>query len=222
MLYSNYEEIWYRSRAVAESVKTSTWRFMMQADPFNTHDVQIVKSQFRDRLKNILNEHRDLAHDFGGDISLEEQITDTMCNNREMSLEDRLRYYKKFRIEEQMSWYAKKSEYNKKQGRRWFQILVFCQIMAIFFVLLRIANPSWGYWPSEVFVVCAGLALTWIQVKRFRELASAYGFTAHELGFIRESSDVVKSEEGFAQFVIDSESAFSREHTQWLARKDVL
>lgn len=29
-----YEKSWYSARAVAESVKTSTWRYMMRAEPF--------------------------------------------------------------------------------------------------------------------------------------------------------------------------------------------
>ena len=99
--------------------------------------------------------------------------------------------------------------------------MITAQLIAIVFVLLRVGYPEWAYWPAEVFVVSAGAALTWIQVKRFSELAAAYGLTAHELGVIRNDLESVIDENGFAQFVVDSESAFSREHTQWLARKDV-
>lgn len=195
----------------------------MRADPFeNADNVQVVKSQFRERLMNILKEHKDLAHALGGELSSEEQITDAMCDKRNMNIEDRVSFYKQYRIDEQRAWYAKKSYDNKKHGQRWFGILILCQFAAIIFVVLRVAYPNWSYWPSEVLVVGASAALTWIQVKRFRELASAYGLTAHELGVIRGGVETVDDEKHFAQFVIDSESAFSREHTQWLARKDVL
>lgn len=223
LLLKNDEDIWYRARAVAESVKTSTWRFMMRADPFgNVVDVQVVKSQIRERLKNILNEHKDLSHELGGNFSSAEQITEFMCDIRSMVLEERVEFYRRYRIDEQRAWYAKKSSDNKKQGQRWFGILILCQLAAITFVILRVAYPNWSYFPSEIFVVSSGAALTWIQVKRFRELTSAYGLTAHELGVIRGELERVDSEDNFAQFVIDSESAFSREHTQWLARKDVI
>jgi hypothetical protein len=131
-------------------------------------------------------------------------------------------FYRDHRIDEQRTWYAKKSGYNKRQSQVWFSILIACQAIAVTLVILRVAQPEWGYLPTEVFVVAAGSALTWIQVKRFRELSSAYGLTAHEIGIIRGELDSVKDEESFSQFVIDSESAFSREHTQWLARKDVV
>src|ERR1700730_6689290 len=32
------ERRWYENRAVAESVKTATWRYIMQVDPFNLPD----------------------------------------------------------------------------------------------------------------------------------------------------------------------------------------
>lgn len=217
------EEVWYRARAVAESVKTTTWRFMMQAEPFlNEDDIQIVKSNFRQRIMSILEEHRDLAHALGGNLSKEEQITDTMCNIRNMSLEGRITFYREYRIDEQRRWYAKKSAENKNKGQWWFSILIFCQIIAIIFIVFRVTYPGWPYWPSEVFVVGASIALTWIQVKRFREIASAYGLTAHELGVIRGGLEDVNNEQNFNQFIIDSENAFSREHTQWLARKNVI
>jgi len=75
-------------------------------------------------------------------------------------------------------------------------------------------------WPTEVFVVTAGAVLTWMQVKRFRELASSYGLAAQEIGIIRGELDEVKTESEFIEFVKDSENAFSREHTQWIARKN--
>lgn len=223
MVLQKDEDSWYRARAVAESVKTSAWRFMMRADPFlDADDVRTVKGYFRDRLRNILNEHKDLAHELGGELASEEQITEEMCKVRSLPLLDRIDFYRKHRIDDQRRWYAKKSSYNKRRGKLWFGILLAAQVIAIILVVLRVGYPTWSYWPTEVFVVSAGAALTWIQVKRFRELAAAYGLTAHELGMIRNDLESIQNESEFAQFVVDSESAFSREHTQWLARKDVV
>jgi len=223
MILKKDEDVWYRARAVAESVKTSAWRFMMRGDPYNdAESVEVVKANLRQRMGRILREHKDLSHELGGDVSEGEQITQFMCDVRSKDLPDRVEFYRNHRIDEQRTWYAKKSGYNKRQSQVWFSILIACQAIAVTLVILRVAQPEWGYWPTEVFVVAAGSALTWIQVKRFRELSSAYGLTAHEIGIIRGELDRVEDEESFSQFVIDSESAFSREHTQWLARKDVV
>ena len=223
MIFIKDEDKWYRTRAVAESVKTITWRFMMRADPFGTKkDVNDVKTQFRELLRKILKEHKDLAHELRGRLCSEEQITESMCYVRDLALKDRIEIYRIYRIDEQRKWYEKKSTRNKKHGQYWFGVLILCQLIAIILVICRVAYPNWEYWPSEIFVVSAGATLTWIQVKRFQEVSAAYGITAHEVGIIRGELESVFQEKDFAQFIIDSENAFSREHTQWLARKDVL
>jgi len=217
------EDRWYRTRAVAESVKTSTWKFMMKAEPFTDEkNKKVVKSEFLGRLKNILDEHKNLSHELGDENSSEKQITSSMLKIRDMPLNDRIDFYRKNRIDEQRKWYAKKASDAKKQSCFWFSLLIICQLIAIAFIIFRVAYPNFGYWPAEIFVVSASVVLTWIQIKRFRELASAYGLTAHELGFIRGELDSVENEKDFIQFVINSETAFSREHTQWLARKNVI
>ena len=92
--------------------------------------------------------------------------------------------------------------------------------MAIFFSFLRVVYPEWKIWPTEIFLVGAAGILIWIQAKRFRELAAAYGITAHEIGLALSELDDVQVENEFSKFVGDAENAFSREHTQWVARKD--
>lgn len=221
MLLKKDEDTWYRARAVAESVKTSSWRFMMRAEPYSdAPDVREVKSRFRARLKHILSEHKDLSHHLGGVASEQEQITEKMCSVRQLSWQERASFYRDHRIDEQRAWYAKKSSWNRVHGRAWFSVLIACQAFAVIFLILRVAYPDWGYWPADIFVVGAGSALTWIQVKKFRELSAAYGLTAHEIGIVKGELELVNSEAGLEDFIADSENAFSREHTQWLARKD--
>ena len=60
-----------------------------------------------------------------------------------------------------------------------------------------------------------------MQAKRFSDLAASYALAAHEIGFINEQAGRVgNDEEKFSSFVADAETAFSREHTQWVARRD--
>ncbi len=220
MITKRSEDEWYRARAIAESVKTSTWRFMMKGAPYlDAVSVEQVKKEFRNLLRSILSEHKDLSHEFGGEVSEADQITSKMCEVRSCSLQKRIDYYREFRIDEQRSWYAKKSADNKKKGRFWFGALIGLQVIAVILVIFRVAYPDFKIWPTEVFIVAAGCCLTWIQMKRFRELASSYGLTAQEIGIIRGELEGVKDEADFIEFVKDSENAFSREHTQWVARK---
>ena len=77
------------------------------------------------------------------------------------------------------------------------------------------------FWPTDVFVAMAASVLSWMQAKRFSELAASYALAAHEIGLIKEQSLLPDTPEKFSLFVGDAENAFSREHTQWVARKDV-
>src|SRR4051812_41344385 len=56
--FRRYEDTWYRTRAVAESVKTSVWRFMMRAEPYEGLLDAQAQTAFRALLLRILGEHR--------------------------------------------------------------------------------------------------------------------------------------------------------------------
>ncbi|MGF1670689.1 MAG: DUF4231 domain-containing protein [Balneolaceae bacterium] len=220
LLNKNFENTWYNCRALAESIKTSTWRYMMRAEPYeDCENVQIANTEFRNLLTGLLKQSMNISHELGGEPSEREQITQKMKNVRAMSLNERKRFYLDHRIDEQRKWYSKKYIYNKKQKKKWFTILIVFNVLALIFVSFRIYYPSFGHWPSEIFVVLSGACLTWIQVKKFQELTSAYSLTAHEIGTIRGEIEKVESEEKFSDFVNNSENAFSREHTQWLAKR---
>ena len=62
--------------------------------------------------------------------------------------------------------------------------------------------------------------MTWLQLKRFQELTDAYGITATELKFIKEKSKFILDDNQLEKYVDDTETAISREHTLWLARRD--
>ena len=219
--YKRYEDTWYRTRAIAESIKTATWRFMMGGEPF---DQALALPQARQKLtqllRNILQEHKDLAGDLAGSPAETSQITEAMIRIRQLTLPERSQLYRRERIHEQRNWYAGKSTTNSRQAWTWFSILVALQSGAIAFAFLRVAFPEWKFWPTEMFVVAAASTLGWMQVKRFRELSAAYAVAAHEISLADAELDDINDEQNFSRFVADTENAFSREHTQWVARKD--
>ncbi|WP_143253742.1 SLATT domain-containing protein, partial [Alkanindiges hydrocarboniclasticus] len=62
----------------------------------------------------------------------------------------------------------------------------------------------------------------WLVTKKHRELSASYRLTAFEISKIKEKFLNISDDKEFEIFVADSENAFSREHTQWLARQDSL
>lgn len=213
------DRYWYAGRAVAESIKTITWRFVCRAEPFQETDA-ISRSKFQLKLKQIIEQNRDVAGALTNHLDAP-QISNSMNRIRGLSLDERKETYAKCRIADQHTWYAKKANLNRRTANRFFSALILINVLAIVGAILRIRFLEVPFWPTDVFVAGSACVLSWIQAKRFSELAASYALTAHEIGIIKENSLQSQTEEDFSLFVGDAENAFSREHTQWVARKDV-
>lgn len=213
------DRYWYAGRAVAESIKTITWRYVSRAEPFQNSD-STAKSDFQQKLRAIIEQNRDIAQRLTTLLEMS-QITETMTKMRAATLEDRKAIYAESRIKNQFTWYANKASSNRKAANYSFYLLIIINFVAVICAILRIRYINIPFWPTDIFVVSAASLLSWMQAKRFSELASSYSLAANEIGFINEQSLLATTDEEFSLFVGDAENAFSREHTQWVARKDV-
>lgn len=215
------EDTWYNGRAVAESVKTRTWRWMMKAEPYESDGPnEQVQKEFLNDLKAILNQNRSLSHELEWTPDLGEAISGAMIDIRSLPWEKRLEVYVSERIDNQSHWYSKKSQLNKRLSKQWFVVSIVLHSLAILLLLYRIKEPSASL-PIEVVATAASAVLTWVQAKKHNELNSSYALAAHEIVLIKGESVSVTEENHLSEFIINSESAFSREHTQWVARKIV-
>jgi hypothetical protein len=215
------EDIWYNGRAVAESVKTRTWRWMMKAEPYDKaiSEEQAQRELLSD-LKEILHQNRSLSGCLEWTPDLGEAISNKMISIRVLPWQERLDIYKNDRINNQSIWYSKKSQFNKRRAKQWFTVSILFHSIAILMLLYRIKEPTTSL-PIEVVAAAASAVLTWVQAKKHNELNSSYALAAHEIVLIKGEAVSVKDEHHLSEFVMNSESAFSREHTQWVARKNV-
>lgn len=156
-----------------------------------------------------------------GTIHLDgQQITDAMEKLRGVGLAERRDFYSRHRISDQLSWYAKKARYNRKVSNLVFVALVAINGFAVIYAAFRIAKPETSDWLTEMLVTVSASVLAWMQARRYSELASSYSLAANEISLIREQVPLQVTDDLFSKFVGDAENAFSREHTQWVARKD--
>ncbi|WP_082202858.1 DUF4231 domain-containing protein [Ottowia sp. oral taxon 894] len=213
------DRYWYAGRAVVESVKTITWRYVCRAEPFQTEDA-IAKNNFKQSLKTILDQNHDVCSKLT-DYSNQEQFTSMMQEMRSSSLDNRKNNYCEKRIRDQRDWYAKKAFFNKKRANYFFCGLIVANSIGVVLAILKAVEINPIYLPVDVFIALAASILSWMQAKRFTELSASYALAAHEIGFINEQLATIDSEDDFSKFVGDAENAFSREHTQWAARRDV-
>jgi hypothetical protein len=90
---------WFDGRAVAESVKTLTWRYMMRLEPFE--DDTTCDHKFIQELKAIREARSDLQYKVDTSASTNEQITPRMRDMRRLPLQERHDLYVKERLEDQ-------------------------------------------------------------------------------------------------------------------------
>jgi len=218
--YKRYDKVWYNGRAVAESIKTRAWRYMMRAEPYESAgEADSIRAQFRNELKEILRENRDLGEHLSPTKGLSESVTQKMDDIRNLDLTNRLLVYRSERIDDQRRWYGSKAGANKRDGKLWFYTLIGVHALIIIFLIVKITQPKLLL-PADTLIVIAGGIVTWTQVKKYHDLSTAYTLTAREIGILKGDSESVKSERQLSDFIKDAENAFSREHTQWFARKD--
>lgn len=217
--HTNKDVQWYKCRALAESIKTSAWRFSCRAHPYeDVADRNIAIRNFLSDLHRIRSDNQFIGEALDERYSDKDQITEKMFRMRQGTVSERLNHYVEKRIKEQRAWYAKKSGFNKRRKALWFYFALF----SYFAVFASILGGKFTSFDSDLFVNVLLVSITssigWLQIKRHGELAASYQLTAHEIGTLLQTKDEVKEESDLSDYVNKAEFAFSREHTQWAAR----
>ena len=215
-----YEDVWYQGRALAESCKTLTWRFVCCSEYFeNSIDIVEAKRRFVERIRDLSNEFKELSIAMKSRTLNLPIITDKMLEIRAYDLDARKAYYIKNRIEDQKKWYADKAEYNSEKYNFWFWCVIISQAISLISIVFLIINPDFNWNFVGLLTTISAAALSWLQLKQHQELKQAYTTATQELNFIVTLTDQLTTEDSFSKFVLDSENAVSREHTLWLAQR---
>ena len=215
------EHIWYGGRAVAESAKSMAWRYMTGAAPYEINiQAADTDQKFVRELESIIKEKAQLAFGFGGEFSAKPQISERMRAVRSAELGERIRIYTSGRISDQRIWYGTQAKKNKDAERRYFFLVFASQLAALIATIFLIHSSGSNLKLTGFFASLASALMAWFQLKEHKGLAQSYSIAELELGFIEEKSRYVTTEQEFSDFVTDAESAISREHTLWIARRD--
>lgn len=215
----DFQGIWYNARAVAESIKTSCWRFAIKAEPYNVEDEE-ADEFLLNTMKHIIGMNRDFQKHITACFSCNEQLPSSLTKIRLLPLEKRRDFYHNYRVLEQELWYKNKSEYNNKKSKLFFALLVLLSLIISVFLFLSLDKTNSFNYPVEILLSLLSIIFTWVQTKKYKELNKSYALASYEIGFISSQKNKITSEEQLSEYVDNSENAFSREHTQWIARKD--
>lgn len=220
IMYFKPEKTWYDGRAIAESTKSLTWKFITGTKPFgyklksSDAEEKLIKN-----LKQIIGQKKEFFQLIGEEFGEGEQITDSMRKLRKLDFKEKVEYYAINRLEDQKDWYYKKSKENRKNKNLTFFAIITFQVLAIIALILDFYNII-DFTITPLMACMASSFIAWLQLKRFQELTESYGITATELNLIKSKVKHIKDESDFENFVDDAETAISREHTLWLARRD--
>jgi hypothetical protein len=216
----SFERTWYGARAAAESLKSLSWKFMMRAAPFGPSiKEEDAIDQFTSALREILRSKSELALKRGELTDATDQITPTMLNLHRASTSMRRDVYVRDRIKDQCDWYSRRSKQNESKEGVWFYLVMLFQGGALVMAMFQVANLQLPFNSVSVLAAAASAGIAWLQVKRHQELAQSYALAAHELGSVTAAASKVSSNEQLSEFVNDAETAISREHTMWTARR---
>ena len=212
-----YDLDWYEGRAVAESVKAATWRFMMRVQPFDQDD-RAAEGEFVTLLRRLLEAQKDLRPAPGGVPVDAQQVTPGVRRLRALPLAERKDCYLQQRVLDQINWYATKSEQNRRIATRWFWFDIVARGAALAFAIVVIVAPTSIPNIAGVFTSLAAAATAWTQLGRHEEISKNYGLAAHELIFLRGAVENAEDDERFGQAVQEVEMAMTREITAWQAK----
>jgi hypothetical protein len=216
-----WEKIWYAGRAVAESAKSLTWKFVCSADPFpSAMPYPDAVALFTASLHELLSENKQLAPLLAGPNATAEQVTSYMSGLRQAAVSVKRDVYWSQRVVEQQQWYAQKSADNRDKRNIWFALLVLLQVAAGGAAVLLAVQPMFPWKASTVFSTLASVTVAWGAMKRYQELAQSYGLAAQELSLIAARAPYIGTEAELGRFVNDAETAISREHAMWVARRE--
>ncbi len=155
-------------------------------------------------------------HDPGGD-----ELTPKMREVRAMPIADRLAFYRKHRLQDQIDWYRKKARINAKAESCWFIIILVAEGLAIAAAIWRMLD-SHEYNPTGAVAAITACFIAWVQTKRFSDLANTYGVACRDLNGLNTRAEHVHDEAQLQAFVDEVETAVSREHRLWVERRSAV
>jgi hypothetical protein len=130
----SYEKIWYGGRAVAESIKTRSWSYMMCGEryPSSLSQVEVTK-RFIDDISDIFKEKGPVILTSSSGATFP-QISSLMSELRNASIEERLAAYVNCRVLDQKNWYKKKAKLSSRYEGYAFLAMQASQVISLLIV----------------------------------------------------------------------------------------
>ncbi|MCH7297652.1 DUF4231 domain-containing protein [Pseudomonas capeferrum] len=211
------EEKWYAARSLSETVKSLVWRYTMSAAPFNNsgagHHLLL-----RERLEAACLESNNLIGSRRFHLD-ENDLLLSSVSHAEHIAADKFTTYIKNRLNPQLKWYSEKAKHNALMSKVFFSAFLICNILAVSCSAWQETDTSSTLPITGLLIALSTALIGWIESKKYSELAAAYSLTHSEIELLNSDIHDISNRESLSAFVNDAESLFSREHTQWAAKR---
>jgi hypothetical protein len=208
---------WFDGRAVAETVRSQSWRYMMRAEPY---DAPESDAAFLKDLTAVLRARPKLSEALDSLPEHPNQITMRMRGVRGLSVGNRRDFYVEQRLDDQVDWYRSKSLASQVSAGHWFWASTSAEVVGASIALLSLMRTDLDL--VHAVGLCATLAAAWTawsQLNRHAELSKSYALACQELLVITSLAAQVKRDDQLGALVQNGEGAISREHTMWIAKR---
>ena len=206
------EQKWNAGRALAESIKSLTWRFAVAGDPFSA-DMANARQELQTRIAEVVSAH-------GTRLALASTNpagAARMSELRTSPFEQRKHAYRENRVLDQLMWYRAKALKNEAVANLWRIGLIGGEFVAILFAVLRIMG-AWDVDMSGVMAAAVAGGAAWLGLKQHENLYLGYSAAASDLALIYERL-VDVDEADWPAAVAEAEAVISKEHSTWLASR---
>ncbi|SRR6266568_8955895 len=215
-----FDKRWFDARAVAESAKTLSWRYMMRVGSNFAIESTVADQTFIGELQALSASRRGAIAELGGVEKDRTQISALMRTARSSSFDERKAYYLASRVAEERDWYHDKAASNRKLSGRWYWAGIAIQLVALMMAVMRAADFLTFSIAGPLMTLAASFS-AWTQAKRHDELGTTYSVAADELTNLEQKVELCTSDTELVALVEDVEEAISREHTMWRVRRNV-
>lgn len=210
------ERSWYAGRSLSETIKTLSWRYCFLAAPFGNSE-NTDAELLAERIKESCIESN-LIDGVSSGYKASMLPTPEMQRVRQLSLDDRADFYISKRVGGQLRWYLGRAKKNKILSQFVFSLLCVANLVAVLLSFVNELNSSTEL-PTDLLIALSSSLVAWVQTKKYVELTAAYELTAYEIDRARSLVHSISSFAELELFVEEMESLFSREHTQWIAKR---
>ncbi|MBV9341357.1 MAG: DUF4231 domain-containing protein [Acidobacteria bacterium] len=219
----HYDKSWYESRSIAEAVKTLTWRYMMQAEPFLIgHDSVAAQKAFASELQQIRRAHARAADELTDFASSPVVFSPHIEEVRNAEWQSRKQEYISRRLEPERIWYESNARNSSSESERWLWPVIISQVLALFFAVVQPPLRMREFNPVSFLMMIASTITAWGQAKRHDEAAHSYASVARTLGELQSVADIeARDTMSLADFVSTVEQVIAKERTAWQIKRSV-